>query len=52
VWYSPEGKGNPPKWLTEIIGSKPTSGKKTDMDKWLAKAEKYRVDREETKKAA
>jgi hypothetical protein len=51
-WYSPDGKGNPPKWLKALVGPKPTTKKQADMDKWLDKAEKYKVASEDEKKAA
>jgi hypothetical protein len=49
-WYSPDGKGNPPKWLTALIGKKPKKG--GDMNKWLENAEMYKVQTKEKKKAA
>jgi hypothetical protein len=51
-WYSPDGKGTPPKWLVALVGAKPKTKKPSDMDDWLKKAEKYKVNTEEEKKAA
>jgi hypothetical protein len=42
-WYSPEGKGNPPKWIINKVGGKPKTKKRSDMDKWLKKLEPFRV---------
>ena len=51
-WYSPDGKGNPPKWMKDKVGEKPKTKKASDLDAWLEKAEKFKVKTASTKKAA
>jgi len=55
-WYSPDSRGNPPKWIRDAIGKKPSKENsknlEKDMQTWLTKLERFRVNKGKTKKTA
>jgi hypothetical protein len=48
-WYSPDGNGNPPKWIRDTVGSKPDRTKeKVKYEGWLKKLENYKTNGKST----
>jgi hypothetical protein len=53
TWHSPDGRGNPARWIRERIGKKPDPKKDPEGCKeWMRKLEQFRVDRSEADTAA
>jgi hypothetical protein len=53
TWYSPDGRGNPPKWIQRLLGKKPDPKKDPEGHKeWMRKLKKFRIDRSEVDMAA
>lgn len=52
-WYAPDASGNPPKWFKDALGSKPDREKESKQyEAWVKKLEKYRMNKNGTKKEA